>query len=79
MVERFKLCPHQFLPGKIMVEYWRDGVFVAAIYPHQDGIRIASKYMTDVVREEEPVMSVGGWVPSAIIKLDTQKPLGKED
>ena len=69
MQERFKLCPHQFLPDKVMVEYWRNGHFVAAIYPHQDGLRIVSKYMTDVAREEEPVMSPDGWALSALVKL----------
>jgi len=52
-----------------MVECWRDGVFVAAIYPHQDGIRIVSKYMTDMLKEEEPAHHAGQWVPSALIKL----------
>lgn len=69
MEERFKVCPHSLLPGKTMVEYWRDGKFIAGIYPHQEGIRIVSKYMTGVSEEAEPVMSHDGWVPSAIIKL----------
>jgi len=58
------------LPGQQMIECWRDGVFVAGIYPHQDGIRIVSKYMTEVAKEEEPVMSRDGWAPSAIVKLE---------
>jgi len=70
---KLKVVDHAFLPGRKSVECWRDGVFVAAIYPHQDGLRIVSKYMTDVVREEEPVMSVGGWAPSAIVKLGKQE------
>lgn len=56
-------------PGQQMVECWRDGKFVAGIYPHEDGIRIVSKYITDVVKEEEPVYHAGQWLPSAIVKL----------
>ena len=64
-----KVASHGLLPGKQMVECWRDGVFVAGIYPHLDGIRIVSKYMTDVAKEEEPAFHAGQWVPSAIVKL----------
>lgn len=69
MCFEFRVCRHQLLSGQQMIECWRDGIFVAGIYPHQDGIRVVSKYMTDVVREEEPVMMEDGWSPSAIIKL----------
>jgi len=41
----FRVKPHETLPGNQMVEFWRDGVFVAGIYPHEDGIRIVSKYI----------------------------------
>lgn len=68
MIE-LRLASHGLLPGSRMVECWRDGVFVAAIYPHQDGIRIVSKYMTDMLKEEEPAYHDGQWVPSALIKL----------
>ena len=61
--ERFKVGPHDQMPGKKMVEYWRCGKLVAGIYPHQDGIRIVSKYMTGVVTEP-------GYPPAAIIKLE---------
>ncbi|GAI61017.1 unnamed protein product [marine sediment metagenome] len=64
-----KVASHGVLPGKQMAECWRDGVFVAGIYPHEDGIRITSKYMADVLKEEEPSYHIGQWVPSAIIKL----------
>ncbi len=37
--------------GGEMVEVWDDGVFLASIYPHLDGIRIVSKYL-DGVRHE---------------------------
>ena len=68
MIE-LKVADHGVLPGKQMVECWQNGVFVAGIYPHEDGIRIMSKYMTDVLKEEEPGYHIGQWVPSAIIKL----------
>ncbi|MBA7680485.1 hypothetical protein ES703_88802 [subsurface metagenome] len=71
MEERFTVCPHTTLPGKTMVEYWRDGKFVAAIYPHQDGIRIVSKYMTGVIEETEPAMARGQWLPAAVIYLSS--------
>lgn len=61
--EEFRVCPHDLQPGKKMVEYWRDGKFVAGIYPHQDGIRIVSKYMTGVVTDPS-------YPPAAIIKLE---------
>ena len=62
MIE-LKVADHGVLPGK------QNGVFVAGIYPHEDGIRIMSKYMTDVLKEEVPAYHAGQWVPSAIIKL----------
>ena len=64
-----RVASHEILPGNQMVECWRDGKFVAAVYPHQDGIRIVSKYMTDVVKEEEPAYHAGQWLPTAIVKL----------
>lgn len=62
MSYEFRVMPHAQLPGKEMVECWRDGVFVAGVYPHEDGIRIVSKYMLDVSREAD-------WPPMAVIKL----------
>lgn len=72
----FKVVTHSILPGSQIVECWRDGVFVAAVYPHEDGIRVISKYMTEVTRENEPSMARGEWLPSAIIKLG-KKPVKK--
>ena len=60
--ERFTICPHDLLPGKMMVEYWRGKEFVAGIYAHQDGIRIVSKYLDGV--SEDP-----SFPPAAIIRL----------
>ncbi len=63
MSERFRFAAHQTEPGKVVVEYWRDGKFVATIYPHSDGLRIISKYMTGVVEELDSPGSV-------VIKLE---------
>ncbi len=65
----FRVVPHSILQDKQAVECWRDGKFVAGIYPHQDGIRIVSKFMTDVSKEAEPAYAGGQWLPSAIVKL----------
>ena len=63
MEETFKVCPHDMLPDKMMVEYWRDGKFAAGIYPRQDGIRIVSKFITGVA--EDP-----GYPQAVVIKLE---------
>jgi len=68
----FRVVPHSMLPGKQAVECWRDGKFVAGIYPHQDGIRIVSKFITDIIKEAEPADAGGQWLPSAIVKLGTR-------
>ena len=60
--ECFKLAPHDLLPGKMMVEFWRDGQFIAGIYPHEDGIRIVSKYLDGVSTDP-------GYPPAAVVKL----------
>ncbi len=62
----FRVKPHGTLPGNQMVEFWRDGVFVAGIYPHEDGIRIVSKYMDGV--EHEP-----GYPPAVVVQLSKVK------
>lgn len=62
MAYELKVVGHRFLPGKKAVECWRDGVFVAGIYPHQDGIRIVSKYLDGVIEEHS-------FPPTAVIKL----------
>ena len=48
--------------GKPMVEVWKDGEFVAAIYGHDDGIQIVSKYLDGL----EPEAS---YPPAVILKL----------
>ena len=62
MKESFKFGPHDKLPGKMMVEYWQDGKFIAGIYPHEDGIRIVSKYLDGVTTDPS-------YPPAAIVKL----------
>lgn len=69
----FKVVGHSILRGSQVVECWRDGVFIAGIYPHQDGIRIVSKFMTNVEMEPEPAMARGDWLPAAIIGLGGRK------
>ena len=59
----FILRPHLQIPGKNMVEYWRDGKFVASSYFHGDGIRIVSKFITGA--GEDPV-----YPQAVIVKLE---------
>ena len=58
----FRVKPHGILPGTQRVEFCRDGVFVAGIYPHEDGIRIVSKYMDGI--KHEP-----GHPPAVVLQL----------
>ncbi len=62
MAEEFKVKPHKSSLGKEMIEYWRDGKFVAGIYPHQDGIRVVSKYMVGTKPE-------GGFPAAVVVEL----------
>jgi len=68
----FRVKPHGLLPGSQMVEFWRDGVFVAGIYPHEDGIRIVSKYMKYMTR----VGSEDVFPPSAVVHLGQSRKRG---
>ena len=61
----FRVKPHGIPPGSQMVEFWRDGVFVAGIYPHEDGIQIVSKYMDGVEHES-------GYPPSVVMHLSKE-------
>lgn len=58
----FRVVPHSILLGQQMVEFWRDGQFVAGIYPHEDGLRIASKYLDGVEHE-------AGTPPGIVVKF----------
>jgi len=52
----FRIVPHTSRPVQA-VEVWRDGVFVASIYPgpEDDGfLHVVSKYMGDAVLSERP-------------------------
>ncbi|MBA7548938.1 hypothetical protein ES705_41406 [subsurface metagenome] len=62
----FRVKPHGILPGNQMVEFCRDGVFVAGIYPHEDGIRIVSKYMDGIEQEL-------GYPPAVVVQLSKAK------
>jgi len=68
MAYKFKVVDHNMLPGKQAIECWRDGVFVAGIYPHKDGIRVVSKYMLRVYLEPLDALGVPD-VQTAIIQL----------
>lgn len=48
-----------------MVEVWRDGEFVAAIYGHDKGVRVVSKYFDGVCYEE------AGTPISVIVRLSS--------
>jgi len=76
MVYKFRVSEHNVLPEKLMVEVWRDGTFVAGIYPHEDGIRIVSKYMTKTtIADDRGSMAVPMFskrkslVPTVVIEL----------
>lgn len=69
MSYEFRLVDHSTVPGGQAVECWRDGVFVAGIYSHEDGICIVSKFMTDVTKETQPATARGLWTPTAIVRL----------
>jgi len=58
----FRVKPHETLPDNQMVEVWRGGVFVAGIYPHEDGLKLVSKYWDGV--EHDP-----GYPPCVIMHL----------
>lgn len=46
----FRVGTHN-VTGKPMVEVWQDGVFLASIYVHEDGLRIVSKHLDGVEHE----------------------------
>ncbi len=52
--------PHPATGGQ-MVEIFDDDTFLAAVYPHLDGIRIVSKYLDGIRHEHEqpPALVVG--------------------
>ena len=69
----FRVKPHGILPDNQMVEIWRDGVFVAWIYPSSCGIRIVSGYMDGVEHEQ-------GYPPTVVIHLsEVEAVLGEVD
>ena len=69
MREKFRVVPNGVISDKEMIEYWRDGKFIAGIYTHEDGIRIVSKYMTGVSMEAPPAAGTR-LPPAAIVELE---------
>jgi len=61
-MHEFKVKRHTEREGD-MVEVWIDGRFMAGIYPHERGIRVISRYLKEVVKEENVP------VPAALITL----------
>lgn len=53
----FRVVKHSLM-GAPMVEVWRDGEFVAAIYGHDKGVRVMSKYFDGVCYDDAMPMSV---------------------
>lgn len=59
----FRLGSHTIRGQAVqMVEVWRDSIFVAAIYPHNAGLHVVTKYLEDVAQFK-------GYPPSVLIKL----------
>jgi len=52
--------------GKSMVEVWRDDIFIAGIYEHEEGVRLISKYY-------DGVKSKPGVPTSVLIKLKGER------
>lgn len=63
---KFRLSTHT-LTSKPMVEVWRDDIFVASIYGHEEGVRLVSKYFDGVEVEHD-------YPPGVILKLSEQAP-----
>ena len=57
----FRIGTHT-VTGKPMVEVWKDGLFIAYIYGHEDGMRLVSKYLDGVEHE-------AGIPPSMVIRF----------
>jgi hypothetical protein len=51
MIE-FKLGEHTISRGNAMIEIWRDGVFVAGIFPREDQLKIVSHLIADVLYDD---------------------------
>lgn len=60
MIE-FRLATHS-ITERSMVEVWRDGIFVASIYAHEEGVRLVSKHYDGV--EHDAI-----YPPAVLIKL----------
>jgi hypothetical protein len=66
MIE-FKLGEHTISRGNAMIEIWRDGVFVAGIFPGEDRLKIVSHLIADVLYDDgKDAMPP---VPAAIVQF----------
>jgi len=63
-VTRFVIATHT-QSGEPMVEVWRDDVFVAGIYAHEEGVQLVSKYFDGV--EHKP-----DYPPGLVLKLTNE-------
>ena len=54
---RLEIKRHRLTGGQ-MIDVFDDDVFVASVYPHEDGIRVVSKYLGTVTRLDENPPSV---------------------
>lgn len=57
----FRISEHS-LKDTSMIEVWHKGEFIAAIYSHEDGVKIVSKYLDGVTHES-------GTPPSTIVNF----------
>ena len=60
MIE-FRLSTHS-ITCEPMVEVWRDNIFIASIYGHEEGMRVVSKYLDGVTYDSSSP-------PAIVIKL----------
>ena len=64
---RLVVKPHEETGGE-MVQVWDGDVFVAGVYPHEDGVRVVSKYLDGV--DTEPV-----YPPAVVVKFSRDEPI----
>ena len=66
MIE-FKLADQTIARGNAMIEIWRDGAFVAGIFPGEDRLKIVSHLIADVLYDDgKDAMPP---VPAAIVQF----------
>jgi hypothetical protein len=60
----FRIQPHAVLPGVEIVEIFDGDRLVGALYPHEWGIKLVSKYMS-----KDQILFSPGMPPVLVIKL----------